>query len=198
MTQKWIKTFIEEKTSQPPKEIYNTNKTDVYHIDDICSSDILDWKDYGEENNRSYRYVCVVIDNFSIFGWTVTLKNKTAQAIKDSFDKHSITSKRKPNSIETVGGKVFCNSIFQSSSNNSNIKHYSRNTSLGTIFAERFNRTSRDLLKRPVFETGDGNWIDVLATVTNQYKNRIRSSTKLTPIQASLKKRKLCLRKFTR
>ena len=140
----------------------------------------------------------VVIDNFSKFGWTVTLKNKTAQTIKDSFDKYSIISKREPNSIETDGGKEFYNSIFQNSSNNRFIKHYSRNISLGTIFAERFNRTSRNLLRRPVFETSDGNWIDVLATITNQYKNRIRFSTKSTPIQASLKKRKLCLEKFPR
>ena len=50
------------------------------------------------------------------------------------------------------------------------------------------NRTIRDLLKRPVFEKGDGNWIDVLQTITKQYNNRVHSSTKLSPIQASLKK----------
>ena len=43
-------------------------------------------------------------------------------------------------------------------------------------------------LKKPVFEKGDGNWIDVLQTITKQYNRRIHSSTKLTPIQASLKK----------
>ena len=43
-------------------------------------------------------------------------------------------------------------------------------------------------LKKPVFEKGDGNWIDVLQTRTKQYNRRIHSSTKLTPIQASLKK----------
>ena len=42
-------------------------------------------------------------------------------------------------------------------------------------------------LKRPVFERGDGNWIDILPTIPKQYNNRIHSSTKLTPIQASLK-----------
>ena len=46
----------------------------------------------------------------------------------------------------------------------------------------------RDLLKRPVFEKGDGNWVDILPTITKQYNNRIHSSTKLSPIQASLKK----------
>ena len=40
----------------------------------------------------------------------------------------------------------------------------------------------------PVFEKGDGNWIDVLPTKTKQYNNRIHSSIKLFPIQASLKK----------
>ena len=67
------------------------------------------------------------------------------------------------------------------------MKLYSRNSSYGAVFAERFNRTIRDLLKRPVFEKGDGNWIDVLPKITKQYNNRIHSSTKLTPIQASLK-----------
>ena len=51
-----------------------------------------------------------------------------------------------------------------------------------------YNRTIRDLLKRPVFEKGDANWIDILQTVANQYNNRIHSSTKLSPKDASLKK----------
>ena len=72
--------------------------------------------------------------------------------------------------------------------NKNNIKLYSRNSSYGAVFAERFNRTIRDLLKKPVFEKGDGNWIDVLPTITKQYNTRIHSSTKLTPIQGSLKK----------
>ena len=165
-----------------------TNKTDVYHIDDIWSLDILDLKDYGPENNRGYRYILVVIDNFSKYGWTTPLKNKNAQTIEDSFENIIISSKRKPNLIETDRGKEFYNNKFQEFLNKNNIKLYSRNSSLGAVFAESFNRTIRDLLKRPVFEKGDGNWIDVLQTITNQYNNRIHSSTKLSPKDASLKK----------
>ena len=43
-------------------------------------------------------------------------------------------------------------------------------------------------LKKPVFEKGDGKWIDILPKITKQYNNRIHSWTKLTPIQASLRK----------
>ena len=80
MTQKNIKIFINEIYSKPPKKLA-TNKTDVYHIDDIWSLDMMDLKDYGPENNKKYRYVLVIIDNFSKFGWTVPLKNKNAQTI---------------------------------------------------------------------------------------------------------------------
>ena len=188
MTQKNIKIFMNEIYSKPPKRNYATNKTDVYYIDDIWSLDILDLNDYGPKNNRGYRYVLVIIDNFSKFGWTLPLKNKNAQTIKDSFENILINSKRKPILIETDRGKEFYNNIFQDFLNKNNIKLYSRNTSLGAVFAQRFNRTARDLLKRPVFEKGDGNWIDILQTITKQYNNRIHSSTKLTPIQASLRK----------
>ena len=99
-----------------------------------------------------------------------------------------ISSKRQPNLIETDRGKEFYNNIFQDFLNKINIKLYSRNSSYGAVFAERFNRTIGDLLKKPVSEKSDGNWIDILPTITKQYINRIHSSTKLTPIEASLKK----------
>ena len=45
----------------------------------------------------------------------------------------------------------------------------------------------RIIPKKPVFEKRDGNWADVLPKSANQYNNRIHTSSKLTPIQASLK-----------
>ena len=188
MTQKNIKIFINEIYSNPPKKNYATNKTDVYHIDDIWSLDVLDLNEYGPKNDRGYRYDLVIIDNFSKFGWRVPLKNKNAQTMKDSFENIIISSKSKPNLIESDHGKEFYNNVFQDFLNKNNIKIYSRNTSLGAVFAERFNRTIRDLLKRPVFEKGEGKWVDILPTITKQYNNRIHSSTKLSPKDASLKK----------
>ena len=187
MTQKNIKIFINEIYSKAPKKYYATNKTDVFYIDDTWSLDILDLKDYGPENNRGYRYVLVTIDNFSKYGWTIPLKNKNAQTIKDSFENILTNSKRKPNLIESDRGKEFYNNIFQDFLNKNNIKLYSRNSSYGAVFAERFNRTIRDLLKKIISEQGDAKWIDILPTITEQYNDRIHSSTKLTPIQASLK-----------
>ena len=148
MTQENIKIFINEIFPKPPKRNYATNKTDVYHIDDIWSLDILDLKDYGPENNRGYRYVLVIIDNFSKIGWTKPIKNKKAQRIKDSFENILINSKRKPNLLENHRGKEFYKKFFQDFLNKNNIKLFSRNSSYGAVFAEGFNVLSEIYLKR--------------------------------------------------
>ena len=112
MTQKAIRIFIEEIYSKRTKKNYATNKTDVYHIDDIWSLDKLDFKEHGPENNRGYRYVLVVIGKFSKYGWTIPLKNKKAQSIKDAFENIITSSRISPNLVETHRGRKFYNIIF--------------------------------------------------------------------------------------
>ena len=85
--------------------------------------------------------VLVIMDNFSKCGWTTPLKNKNTQTIKDTFQNILTTYKGKPNLIETDRGKEFHNGVFQSFLNNNIIEHFSRNTSVGAVFAERFNRS---------------------------------------------------------
>ena len=108
--------------------------------------------------------------------------------MKDSFENILLGSKRKPKLFRSDRGEELYNNIFQDFLNKNNIKLPSRNSFYVTVFAEKFDRAFRNLLERPVFEKSDGNWIDVLQTITKQYNNRIHPSTKLTPIQANSKK----------
>ena len=182
------KIFIDEIYSKPAKKNYPTNKTIIKSIDDTWSSDLLDMNDYGIKKNKGYRYILVVIDTFSKFVWTIPLKNKYAQSITDAFSQIVKSSKRKPNLLETDDSKEYVNKIFNDFLNKHNIKRYfKRNTALGAVFAERFNKTIRNLLKKPVIEKGKANWLSELSTVIEQYNNTIRHSTKMTPIQASKK-----------
>ena len=188
MKEDLTKKFIDEVYSKSPKKNYPSNETTIKSIDDTWSSDLLDMNDYGIKNNKGYRYILVVIDNFSKFGWTIPLKNKYAQSVTDdAFSQINKTSKRKPNLLETDDGKEYVNKIFSELLINHNIKRYSRNTALGAVFAERFNRTIRKLLKKPVFEKGNADWLSELQSVIKKYNNTIHHSTKMTPIQASKK-----------
>ena len=45
----------------------------------------------------------------------------------------------------------------------------------------------RTILKKPVFEKRDGNWVHVVPKSAKQYNNRIHPFSNLAPIQASLK-----------
>ena len=84
-------------------------------------------------------------------------KRKLLEQKRTLYKNVLITSKRSANLIETGPGKEFFNKIFTDLLDKTIVKRYSRFTSLGAVYAERFIRTIRDLLKRPVFERGDGN-----------------------------------------
>ena len=85
------------------------------------SLDILDLKIHDPEKNRECRFVLVMVDNFSKYGWTTPLKNKNAQTIKDSLEIILISSRRKPKLMETDFGKEFHNIIFQDFLNKNDI-----------------------------------------------------------------------------
>ena len=181
------KIFIDEIYSKAPKRNYPTKKIDYNYIDEIWSIDLAAMIDYKISNNKGFTYIFIVIDNFSKYLWTIPLKNKYSQTIANEFSNILTKSKRKPNKIESDRGSEFYNSIFQNFLKSKNIQHYSRFTDKGPSIAERVIRTIRNLLKKPVFEKGNADWLSELPSVVKKYNNTIHSSTKMTPIQASKK-----------
>ena len=51
--------FINEIYSGGPKQNYLTNKTDVYLLDDICTLDVLDLRDYVPEKKEVSFMFCL-------------------------------------------------------------------------------------------------------------------------------------------
>ena len=184
------KIFIDEIYSKPPKKIYPTNRIIYNHIDEIWSIDVADFSDYKTSNNKGYRYIFVIIDNFSNYLWAIPPKNKYSKTITDEFSNILSTSKRKPLKIASDRGTEFYNSIFQKFLRSKNIHHYSRFTDNGPSIAEQIIRTLRSLSKKPVFLAGKADWLSELSAVIKQYNDTIHHSIKITPIQASKKNEK--------
>ena len=76
------------KSIQLIKKIYN-------YLDEIWSIDLADMIDYKISNNNLFRYIFVIIDNFSKFLWAIPLKNKSSQTITNEFSNILTTSKPK-------------------------------------------------------------------------------------------------------
>ena len=164
-----IKIFVDEIYSKASKKNYPTNKIIYNRIDEIWSIDLADMIDYKISNNKGFRYIFIIIDNFSKYLWAIPLKNKYSQTITNEFSNILTSSKRKPLKLESDRGSEFYNSIFQNLLKSKNIQHYSRFTDKGPSIAERVIRTVRNLLKKPVFLAGNANWLTELPSVTKQY-----------------------------
>ena len=180
------KIFIDEIYNKAPNKNYATNKIVYNHIDEIWSVDLADFSDYKTSNNKGYRYIIIVIDNFSKYLWAISLKKKYSQTITNEFSNILSTSKRKHLKIESDRGTDIYNNIFQNFLQIKNIHHYSRSTYKGPSIAERVIRTVRNLLEKPVFLAGNADWLSELPSVIKQYNNAIQHSIEMTN-QASKK-----------
>ena len=187
MKRNLTKIFINEIYSKPLKKNYPTNKIIYNRIDEMWSIDLADMIDYKTSNNKSFRYIFIIIDNLSKYFWAIPLKNKNSQIITNEFSNILAKSKSKPLKLESDRGSEWYNSIFQNFTKAKNIHHYSCFTDKGPSVVERVIRSVRNLLKKPVFEKGKADWLSELLSVVKQYNNAIHSSIKITPNQASKK-----------
>ena len=182
-----IKIFIDEIYGKAPLRNYPTSKIVYNHIDEFWSIDLADMIDYKMINNKGFRYIFIIIDNYSKYLWAKPSKNKYSQTITNEVSNILTTSKRKPLKIESDRGSEFYNSIFQNFLKSKNIQHYSRFTDKGPSIAERVIRTVRNILKKPVFEKRKADWLSELSSVVRKYNKTIHHLIKVTPNQASKK-----------
>ena len=187
MKKELTKIFIDEIYSTPPRKNYSTNKLVYNHIYEIWSIDLADMIDYKTSNNEGFRYIFVIVDNFSKYLWAIPLKNNYSQTITNELSNILTKSKRKPLKIEWDRGAEFFSSIFQIFWKSKSIHHFSRYTDKGPSIAERVIRTIRNLVKKPVFLAGNADWLSELPSVIKQNNNTIHHSIKMTPVQASKK-----------
>ena len=90
------KLFIDEIYSKPPIKNYESNKLVYNHIDEIRRIDLADMIDYKTSNNKGFRYIFVIIDNYSKYLWAIPLKNESSQTITNEFSNILTTSNKKP------------------------------------------------------------------------------------------------------
>ena len=122
---------------------YPTNKIINNHIDEIWSIDSADLSYYKTSNNKGFRYIFIIIDNFSKYLWDIALRNKYGQTIANEFSNILTTSKRTPLKIESDRGEESYNSVFQNFLRVKVILHYSKFTDKGPSIAERVIKTLR-------------------------------------------------------
>ena len=133
------------------------------------------------KENEGYRFLLLVIDTFSKYGYLIPLKDKKGETVADALK--DIFKKRKPEKLWTDKGREFYNKDVKDL-----VELYSTENEEKSSIAERWVRTIKEKMWKYFTDNNTYNYIDVLPDLVEDYNNTVHSSTKLTPKEASKKK----------
>lgn len=170
---------------KPIKRKFERRKVVSNGIDNIWGCDLVDM---GKLNDGEYKYILTVIDIFSKYAWAVPLKNKTGSNVLNAFKSIIDKSKRKPLKIWVDSGSEFYNQTFLKYLDDNNIGIYSVYNEGHNPVIERFNRTLKTEMWRRFTEEQTERWAGMITDLLEWYNNKIHSTIKMTPKEASKKK----------
>ena len=145
--------------------------------------------------NEGFKYLLLVIDTFSKYGWIVPLIDKKAKTTADAFK--TIMSeegklKRKPEKLWTDKGKEF-KGDFKNLLKTYNIELYHTGNEEKSSIVERWIRTMKDKMWKHFTDSRSYTYLNVLPDLVEDYNNTIHSSINMTPVEASKKKNELAV-----
>ena len=155
-------------------------------IDDIWAADLVEMQKFSKWN-KGIRYLLMVIDVFSKYGWIRVLKDKKTETVSKAFD-DILKSKRKPEMLWTDKGSEFISKHFKDFLKRNGIKLYHTQNEEKSSIVERWNRTMKDRMWKMFTVNNNTVYWDKLDKLVDDYNNSRHSSIKMTPVEASKKK----------
>ena len=133
------------------------------------------------EDNENYKFLLLVIDTFSKYGWIIPLKDKKGETVAKAF-KIIFKEGRRPKKLWTDKGREFYNKNVMDL-----IELYSTENEEKSSIVERWIRTIKEKMWKYFTDNNTYTYIDVLPDLLEDYNNTVHSSIKMTPIEASKK-----------
>ena len=181
----WQKKLADE-LHKPIKRNFTRRRVIVNHIDEIWCSDLVEMQQFSKWN-KGYRYLLMVLDVFSKYGWIVPLKDKKGETVTEAF-KTILKEGRKPQYLWVDKGKEYHNKHVKELLDKNKITLYSTENEEKSSVCERWNRTIKSKMWKQFTVQGNTMYLDMLPKILKQYNNTKHSSIKMTPIEASKKK----------
>ena len=135
------------------------------------------------KDNNGVKFLLLVIDIFSKYGWIVPLKDKKGETVANPLK--TIFKERKPGKLWTDKGREFYNKDVKEL-----VNLYSTENEEKSSIVERWIRTMKEKMWKYFTDNNTYTYMDVLPELVEDYNNTVHSSIKMTPIDASKKKKK--------
>ena len=147
-------------------------------MDDIWCSDLVDMQKLSKWN-KGYKYLLMVLDLFSKYGWIVPLKSKTGLEVSKAFE--SIFKKSKPKKLWVDKGKEYYHKNVLDLLAKNNIEIYSTENEEKSSVCERWNRTIKEKMYKRFTMQNNTVYIDILPKILASYNNSKNRSIGMTP-----------------
>ena len=108
MSDDWL-SLLATELHKPFKRNFPKRRVLSNGIDEIWAADLVEMGKFSKWN-KGIRYLLMVIDVFSKFGWIEPLKDKRGESVADAFEKIFTSSRRHPRLLWTDRGSEFYNS----------------------------------------------------------------------------------------
>ena len=100
----WQEKLADEQ-HKPIKRNFTRRRVIVNHIDEIWCSDLVEMQQFSKWN-KGYRYLLMVLDVFSKYGWIIPLKDKKGETVAEAL-KTILKEGRNPQYLWTDKGKEY-------------------------------------------------------------------------------------------
>ena len=111
MSNDWSQQLAEE-LHKPITKNFRKRRVIWNGIDEIWAADLVEMQKFSKWN-KGIKYLLMVIDVFSKYGWIAPLKDKKTESVRTAFDEILKKNKREPEMLWTDKGSEFNSKHFK-------------------------------------------------------------------------------------
>ena len=172
---------LADELHKPIRRKFKKRMVFAKSVDDIWTADLVDMQSISKFN-KGYKYLLMIIDVFSKYGWIIPLKTKTGLEVAKSFKE--LFKTRTPSRLWTDKGREFYNKPVKQLLHKNNVILYSTENEEKSSIVERWNRTIKRNMWKYFTANNTHKYIDILPSLVEKYNNTYHHSIKCTPTQA--------------
>ena len=175
MSGDWAQQLAEE-LHKPITRKFTKRRVFVKGVDEIWAADLVEMGKFSDWN-KGIKYLLMVIDVFSKFGWVEPLKDKKGETVAAAFEK-IFKLGRKPRLLWTDKGREFYNKNVNQLLSKKNIKLYSTENEEKSSVVERFNRTFKQMMWKMFSANNNTIYIDKIDELLKTYNSSFHRSVR--------------------
>ena len=173
---------LADELHKPIRRKFQKRVVFVKGVDEIWAADLVDMQSFSKYNN-GFKYILMIIDVFSKYGWAIPLKTKNGINIANALSIIFIKNKP-PTMLWTDFGGEFYNKDVSKVLIKHHVKLYSIRNEEKASVVERWNRTIKYQMWKYFSANNTKRYVDILQKLIDKYNNTKHRSIGCTPLVA--------------